>query len=124
MQHPDSEENLARTQECREALQVLIDRLESYDLEKRRENLPDRSLGCTLLDLDVTFYAWLRDGSLVGLTREPNPKPDFRILCTSDDLLAMVNKDLSVVHAWGTGRLRVDASFRDLLRLRRMATNR
>ena len=37
---------------------------------------------------------------------------------SSDDLVAMTNRELSFAHAWATGRVRLDASFRDLLRLR------
>ena len=39
-------------------------------------------------------------------------------MCTSDDLVAMTNGDLSFAHAWATGQVRLDASLRDLLRLR------
>jgi hypothetical protein len=38
---------------------------------------------------------------------------------TSDDLIALTEKRLSFPHAWATGRVHLDASFRALLRLRK-----
>ena len=37
---------------------------------------------------------------------------------SSDDLLALVNGGLKVPAAWATGRLKIDASMMDLLRLK------
>jgi putative sterol carrier protein len=37
---------------------------------------------------------------------------------TSDDLVALTDGQLNVASAWATGRLRVDASIKDMLRLR------
>jgi hypothetical protein len=36
----------------------------------------------------------------------------------SDDLIELTDKRLHFSHAWATGRLHLDASLRDLLRLR------
>lgn len=37
---------------------------------------------------------------------------------TGDDLVAMVGGDLNFAKAWASGRVRLEAGFRDLLRLR------
>jgi putative sterol carrier protein len=37
---------------------------------------------------------------------------------TSDDLVALVHGDLKMATAWATGRVKIDAGVRDLVRLR------
>lgn len=37
---------------------------------------------------------------------------------TGDDLVAMVDGELNFAKAWGSGRVRLEAGFRDLLKLR------
>jgi putative sterol carrier protein len=37
---------------------------------------------------------------------------------TSDDLLALVDGRLKMASAWATGRVKIDAGIRDLLKLR------
>jgi len=42
----------------------------------------------------------------------------LRLTTTSDDLLALTDGSLPVMRAWTSGRLRIDASIVDLLKLR------
>lgn len=102
---------------CRVAVDTLAARLHAFDGDLRRKHAPDRTVSCTLLDLDLTFHGHLRDGCLVGITSEPRPRAQIRVLCLSDDLIAMVEGDLGFTQAWGSGRLRLDAGWRDLIRL-------
>lgn len=49
------------------------------------------------------------------------PPPDraqIRLAMTGDDLVAMVDGRLNFAKAWASGRIRLEAGFRDLLRLR------
>ncbi|KDN82466.1 hypothetical protein KCH_57590 [Kitasatospora cheerisanensis KCTC 2395] len=50
--------------------------------------------------------------------RRPAAKADIRLTTTGDDLVALVDGRLPFPTAWATGRLKLDASFLDLLRLR------
>jgi hypothetical protein len=110
---------MATEAECRAAIQTLLERVSQVDREVRRGNVPDRSIGCTLLDLDLTYVADLRDGELHDLRVEPGEyRPQVRVLCTSDQLVALTDGELSFAHAWATGQIHLDASLRDLLRLR------
>ena len=60
-------------------------------------------------------------GELIDIVESECPeKPNVRLVMTSDDLVAMTNGELKFAHAWATGRVRLDASIRDLLRLRTM----
>lgn len=48
----------------------------------------------------------------------PREKAQIRLAMTGDDLVAMVDGELNFAKAWGSGRVRLEAGFRDLLRLR------
>ncbi|MEZ5116505.1 MAG: hypothetical protein R2737_09585 [Candidatus Nanopelagicales bacterium] len=109
---------MATVEECRAAIEELARRLEPHGPQVRAHNLPDRTLGCTLLDLDVTFWGTLTDGALVDITDAPGPKPQIRLVMDSDDLIALTDGSLKFSHAWATGQVRLDASLRDLLRMR------
>lgn len=111
---------MATAEQCEEAIGVLLGKIDEIEHSKRRK-VPDRSVGCTVLDLDITWTAELRGGHVVNLHTDPEAKPQVRIVCHSDDLIDMINGDLNFAHAWATGRVHLDASVRDLLRLRSLA---
>ena len=48
------------------------------------------------------------------------PKADIRLTMTSDDLLALTDGELHFGSAWATGRVKLEAGLRDLLRLRKI----
>lgn len=111
---------MASVEQCEAALAVLAARLDEYPHEQRRENIPDRTVELTLLDLDVTFRARLHDGQLVDIEQGRGPRANIRLTMNSDDLVDLTDKRLAFSHAWATGRLHLDASLRDLLRLRKL----
>lgn len=121
----DKERNLAvaTLEQCRAAVEELARRLATLDHDRRREHARDRTVSCRLPDLDVTFHGRLHEGHLVDVTtssdRHQTPA-DLRLRLSSDDLVALVDGSLPVAQAWATGRLKIDASLRDLLRLRSM----
>jgi hypothetical protein len=109
---------VASLREVRKALDDLGSRLAGAD-EKVRAQADDRSLSCRITDLDVTFRGRLAGGELVDVTDAISSEPaQIRLTMSSDDLVDLVDGRLSFPHAWATGRIRLDASFRDLLRLR------
>ena len=109
---------MATLEQCRDAIDELGRRLARVDPDVRAEHVRDRTVSCTLLDLDEVFSGRLHDGHLVDITLEERPRAQIRLTLTSDDLVDMVEGRLPFVHAWATGRIRLDASVRDLLRLR------
>ncbi|MFE6777295.1 SCP2 sterol-binding domain-containing protein [Streptomyces sp. NPDC057702] len=112
---------MATRHECQRALERLADRLAEADGGVRRAAEVDRSLSCHLTDLDVTFAGRLSEGRLTDvrpLTGPPRAPAAIRLTTTSDDLLALVDGRLPLTRAWASGRLRVRAGPRDLLRLR------
>lgn len=108
---------MATAEACEQALHTLADRLAASAPTRRRADF-DRSLSCTLTDLEVVFTGRLRDGQLVDIARSTNGDAEVRLTLTSDDLLALVDGDLAMSQALATRRIRVDAGVRDLLRLR------
>lgn len=111
---------MATVDECEKALVGLAQRLASVDPELRRRHSLDRSLSCTVTDLDVIFSGNLTDGSLDHISRTPLPAAQIRLTVRSDDLVALTAGSLSFPVAWASGRLKIDASMMDLLRLRSM----
>ena len=113
---------MATKEQVQAAIQTLLDRLDDVDPQARKKRLPDRTIGVHLLDLDITYIGELTHGEIVNVHADSGGvKPQIRLVCKSDDLLAMTDGDLSFAHAWATGQIRLDASLRDLLRLRNLA---
>ncbi|MFD4144503.1 MULTISPECIES: SCP2 sterol-binding domain-containing protein [unclassified Streptomyces] len=112
---------MATTQECRSALDKLSDNLAKADGDVRGAAALDRSLSCHITDLDITFTGRLGAGRievLDTLAGAPRDKAQIRLAMTGDDLVAMVDGELNFAKAWASGRVRLEAGFRDLLRLR------
>lgn len=107
--------------ECRSALDRLSDNLAAAEGDVRGAAALDRSLSCHIKDLDITFTGRLADGRIrVRDTVEgpPREKAEIRLAMTGDDLVALVDGDLNFGKAWASGRVRLEAGFRDLLKLR------
>ena len=115
---------MATAEECRTALEALAGRLTEVDPQKRSAVLADRSLSCTVTDLGVTFVTKLGpDGA--GPVTEAGPGPgdppaQVRFSTPSDELMAISGDPKRFVRSWLTGKVKVDASLTDLLRLRKL----
>ncbi|WP_328916809.1 MULTISPECIES: SCP2 sterol-binding domain-containing protein [unclassified Streptomyces] len=112
---------MATIEECRSALDQLSANLAKADDGVRSATALDRSLSCRITDLDLTFVGRLAGGRIQDVTTvpgEPAEKAQIRLTMTGDDLVAMVGGQLNFAKAWGSGRVRVQASLRDVLRLR------
>jgi hypothetical protein len=110
---------MATVEQCRAALQEVAERMLANPERARRVDL-DRSLACHIRDLDTYFHGRLARGTILDLTDGDDPRADIRLTVTGDDLLALVNGELNFAKAWASGRLSVHASFRDLLKLRKL----
>lgn len=113
---------MATEQQCRDALLELVDSLRRGE-GPATAGLPDRSLSCTVTDLGVVFTGQVQGGQVGELsTISPeaataNPA-NIRISTTSDDLIALSRKELSLPAAWMSGRVSIKASLGDLMKLR------
>ncbi|MGY1802151.1 alkyl sulfatase C-terminal domain-containing protein [Blastococcus sp. SYSU D00922] len=84
----------------------------------------DRSLSCRLTDLDEVVLGRLSAGAVRDLHVLPHgpalPKADIRLTMSSDDLVALTDGRLAFGPAWASGRVKLEAGLRDLLRLRKL----
>ena len=84
----------------------------------------DRSLSCRLTDLEQVVLGRLGSGTVRDLQAVPDgpavPKADIRLTMSSDDLLALTDGRLHFGPAWASGRVKLEAGLRDLLRLRKI----
>lgn len=112
---------MATKEECRGALDKLSDNLAGANGKVRDAAGFDRSLSCHITDLDITFTGRLTDGRIEVADTLPGPPRDqaqIRLAMAGDDLIALVDGELNFVRAWGSGRVKLEAGFRDLLRLK------
>ena len=108
---------MATEDECEQALHALADRLAGNGNSGRNDGF-DRSLSCSLRDLGVVFKGRLTGGRLIDIGRAESRDAQIRLTMTSDDLLDLVDGKLKMASAWATGRVKVEAGVRDLLKLR------
>lgn len=112
---------MATLPECEQALTGLAERLAAVPADVRGKYVVSRSVACRVPDLDVVFLASLGDEGLDKLRWEhgrDTQGAQVRLAASSDDLVALVAGELSPPAAWATGRLKVEASVLDLLKLR------
>jgi Alkyl sulfatase C-terminal len=84
----------------------------------------DRSLSCRLTDLDQVVLGRLNSGAVRDLHAVPDgpsvPRADIRLTMTSDDLVSLTTGELHFGQAWMSGRVKLEAGLRDVLRLRKL----
>lgn len=116
---------MASLEQCERAVQDVVDRLAGVDPELRSRYAADRTVACHVPDLACVFHGRLDAEGLQDVRTAPDgdgrvDKGDaqVRLAASSDDLLALLEGRLAVPAAWATGRLKVEASVMDLLKLR------
>jgi hypothetical protein len=114
---------VATKDECAAALDRLAGKLGELDGERRAKNSLERTVSCTVPDLRVAFHGRLKDARLLDVVEyDPAglPNAQIRLTIPSDDLPALVDGRLNFLQAWTSGRIKVSASFGDLLKLRKI----
>lgn len=111
---------MATVEECEKALHELAARMKRNDASGPHQRF-ERTLRCTLPDIETTFTGRLEDGLLTDIEQGAYPDGDgaqIGLELSSDDLVRLVAGELNLGSAWATGRLRVHAGVRDMMRLR------
>lgn len=115
---------MATMEECRAALDKLSDDMSRSEHDGVRGVASfDRSLSCHLTDLGQTFTGRFSDGRITvddTLPGPPRERAQIRLAMTGDDLVSMVDGELNFAKAWASGRVKLEAGFRDLLHLRKL----
>lgn len=106
---------------CREALQKLAGRLSEMSPAERDQYFGNRTISVTIPDLGVTYVTLLGTGNDPVREATPGERPaDMRITAKSDEVIALAEQPMNIARAWMTGRVKIEASMKDLFRLRRL----
>ncbi|MDQ0990097.1 sterol-binding protein [Streptomyces sp. V3I7] len=114
---------MATIEECRTALEKLSDNMQGAEGDVRTAAALDRTVSCHITDLDVSFAGHLTGGRIEvreTYTGPPRERAQIRLAMAGDDLVALVGGGLHFAKAWGSGRVRLEASLFDLFRLRKL----
>lgn len=110
---------MASVPEVEATLHDLIRQLERIDPAYRGMLPSRRTIQAECPDVGLVYHAFWRHGKLSELhTGPPEKRADIRIRVDSDDLMSLAEQHLDFGRALQGGRIRIDASMTDLLRLR------
>ena len=113
---------MASAEECREALHTLTGRLTEMSPQDRASYFGNRSMSCHVTDLGVTFMTRFTDHGADPVTeaKPDDPPADIRLIALSDDVISLAATPANIARMWLAGRVKVHASVRDLLALRKL----
>ena len=112
---------MTSAEECRAALQKLAGRLSEMSPAERDQYFGNRKISVTIPDLGVTFVTVLGTGNdPVREATHGEPPADIRITAKSQEVIALAEQPMNIARAWMTGRVKIEASMKDLFRLRRL----
>jgi hypothetical protein len=112
---------MTSAEECRLALQKLAGRLSELSPAERDQYFGNRTISVTIPDLNVAYVSVLGAGNDPVREAAPGEPPaDIRITAKSDEVVALAEQPMNIARAWVTGRVKIEASVKDLFRLRRL----
>jgi predicted lipid carrier protein YhbT len=112
---------MATVQETRSALERIAARLTEVDADDLAKHVVERTISCRVPDLGLVFRTRIHGGGLDDFQIvDDADTAQVRLTVGSDDLVALADDQLHVAKAWATGRLKIEASLGDLLRLRKI----
>jgi hypothetical protein len=108
-------------EECREALQKLAGRLADLSPAERENYFGNRTISVTIPDLGVAYATRLGTGDdPVHETVPGDPPADIRLTADSDEVVSLAESPMNIARAWMNGRIKIEASMKDLFRLRKL----
>ena len=108
-------------EECREALEKLAGRLADLKPAERETYFGDRTISVTIPDLGVTYATRLGAGDDPVREASPDDPPaDIRLTANSDEVMSLAESPMNIARAWMNGRVKIEASMKDLFRLRKL----
>ena len=116
---------MATKQQVERKLRELIKRLAESGRSVQgslADTLPDsRVIQVALPDLGTSYWTEMAQGRMGALHRGAPERADIRLTVDSDDLVELIDGRKSLFSSYLSGRVKVEASMGDLLRLRRLA---
>jgi SCP-2 sterol transfer family len=108
-------------EECREALQKLAGRLAELSPDDRDAYFGNRTMSVTIPDLGITLATDLgAENDPVHEVGPDAPPADIRLTADSDEVVSLAQSPMNIARAWMAGRVKIEASMKDLFRLRRL----
>jgi predicted lipid carrier protein YhbT len=112
---------MATLEETRAALERIATRLTGVDPDELAKHVVERTVSCHVPDLNLVFVTRIHAGGMDDFEVAESPNgAQVRLTVNSDDLVALADDALGVGKAWASGRLKIEASLGDLLRLRKI----
>ena len=110
---------MATKAEVERQLGVLMARLDGNEANVRSAIPSRKVLRCLVPDLGAAWYSVVDNGHVSQPSETPpNGRADITLRVGSDDLIDLVERRISFLSAFTSGKVGVDASIVDLLRLR------
>ena len=108
-------------EECRQALQKLAGRLSELSPADRDAYFGNQTISVTIPDLGVTSATDLGAGDAPVREAAPgDPPADIRMTANSDEVVSLAESPMNIARAWVGGRVKIQASMKDLYRLRKL----
>jgi hypothetical protein len=112
---------MASAQECQQALQKLASRLTEMSPADRENYFGNRSISVTIPDMGVTYVTHLGTADAPVREAKPDEPPaDIRLTANSDEVVSLAESPMNIGRSWVAGRVKIEASVKDLFRLRRL----
>ena len=110
---------VATKAEVERQLGLLMARLDGNEAGVRSAIPSRKVLRCLVPDLDTAWFSVVEHGHVSQPSETPpNGRADITLRVGSDDLVDLVEGRISFLSAFTSGKVKVDASIVDLLRLR------
>ena len=110
---------MATKAEVERQLGALMSRLDGNEANVRSAIPTRKVLRCQVADLGTSWYSVVENGHVSQPSETPpNGRADITLRLGSDDLVDLVEGRLTFLSAFTSGKVKVDASIVDLLRLR------
>ena len=108
-------------EDCRQALEKLASRLSEMSSADRDAYFGNRTISVTIPDLGVTYATTLGSGhDPVREVAPGEPPADIRLTANSDEVVSLAESPMNIARSWVAGRVKIEASMKDLFRLRRL----
>jgi hypothetical protein len=112
---------MTSAEDCRTALQKLAGRLSELSPAERDQYFGNRRISVTIPDLGLTYVTVLGTGDDPVRELKPGEPPaDIRMTAKSAEVVALADQPMNIARAWMSGRVKIEASMKDLFRLRRL----
>jgi hypothetical protein len=115
---------LATKREVEAKLRELIRRLDRADTDLHgslAESLPEgRIIEVVLPDIRAAYWTQMAEGRMGKLHTGRAARRDIRIEAESDHLVELIDGTGSLVSSFLSGRVKIDASLSDIIRLRKL----